>query len=167
MSTFSYSDMPLTIKDYFLQQSVWARGPLLGIKYAISYIKNNEKENSLTILLWGIKLFLHYLYWLSEPIIIFSGAVFLAADKDCLSLFMLLILYVAYLYLVFSLPYYNRQDEKKQFIMIKSFHNRLLYISLFNLLHCIGPIICLKNYILETFGKKKLDKFKTPKASVD
>lgn len=146
---FSDSDMPLTLKDYIKQQSVWARGPMMAFKYLSTIF-------SFTI---PFKLFLHYVYWLTEPLmmlVLFISSFFLSIYHLLFTAFIFFI----YFYVVLILP--NIEQIKK----IKFVFNPVkIYFSFicFFLIHAIGPVLALKNVFLESAKLKNEEKFKTPK----
>ncbi len=145
---FSNSDMPLNVSDYIKQQSVWARGPLLSFKY----VKCKKQ------IVPAMKLFFHFLYWICEPwfmclmvvIPMMYGNVYLTAFS--------LLLCIMYFVCVLVLP------NKKHITPVLN-HPIKYLISCFGffIIHSFGPILALKNILLEKIGLQKEHKFKTPK----
>ena len=146
---FSDSDMPLTLKDYIRQQSVWARGPMMAFKYSTI-------ASSFII---PLKLFLHYIYWLTEPIMmlfLFVSSCFLSAYHLLLTAFIFFI----YFYIVLILP--NVEQISRIKILLNPIKIYFSFICFF-LIHSIGPILALKNVFMESLNLKNEEKFKTPK----
>lgn len=146
---FSNSDMPLNLIDYIKQQSVWARGPLL----AFGYIKNKKQ------VVPAIKLFLHFLYWICEPWFMVGVMLIPFVYKNIYLIIFSLSLYVIYFLSVLVLPNKEHSDQ-----VIKHPIKYFVACFCFFVIHSFGPILAIKNIVLEKLGLKKEYKFKTPKS---
>ena len=143
---FSQSDMPLSISDYIKQQTVWARGPMMAFKYI-----TGQKQ-----FFPAMKLFLHFVYWLIEPILMILLIVLSVLSG---SLPILLVIFIIYFMCVLCLPNLKYASNIKKYPL-----KYTISCFIFFVIHSFGPIITLKNVLLEKIGLRTEHKFKTPKA---
>jgi len=159
-SGFSRSDMPICLDDYLQQQIAWSRGPML----ALSYHRHNRSIHGQSNLFDAVKLFLHYIYWLFDPLLFYGLALYLIITLNFIAFFFLFALLVLYFYIVFEAPFKSSgvyACDRRPFL------RRVPYITLFYAIHCVGPILSLNNIIKEKLLKVDTLKFKTPKQKTD
>lgn len=145
---FSKSDMPLNLNDYIKQQTVWSRGPMFAIKYA-----HNSKQ-----ILPAIKLFLHFIYWMFEPVFMLFLILISLFSGNMYMVFGTMLLFIIYFFCVLILPNKKYTSDAEKYPI-----KYTISCFLFFILHSFGPFIALKNFILEKIGLQKEQKFKTPK----
>lgn len=151
------ADFATSIRSYIKQQTVWFNGPLYAFQYwRLLCLKNRfsigEKFLALSL---AYKLFLHAVYWLLAPIILYIIPLFCMKNIYQLLLWLIIILlempathFVVKEYLKsIGVPENKLPDPS------------LFYCPVFYFLHCIGPF---RGIVLKLIGKNRQDdKYKT------
>lgn len=150
------SDFAKSITSYIKQQTVWFNGPLYAFQYMKLWFSKSEyskKEKHMAFVL-AVKLFLHAIYWIGSPLILYIVPVFCIVNIYQLILWCIIIL--------FQMPithYFVRITLIKIGVPDNLLASPSIFCVVFYFLHCIGPI---RGIIMKCVGKNtQKDKYKT------
>lgn len=150
---FEIAESPNRLKVYINQQDTWYNGPSKAFWY---YRNSYNKYHGLRAILLSFKLFLHAIYWVTAPIILYICCGLLVDSIEKVVLWIVVCLLhlpiTNYCVQLFVNRYYSNSEDCK-------LPQASLACLPFYLLHCIGPI---KNIFRQIVGRNTMDnKYKT------
>lgn len=148
------ADFAVTVRSYIKQQTVWFNGPLYAFQYRKLYMDNNIGKDVFTRSL-SLKLFLHAVYWLCGPFILYIIPLFCIHNIRQLIVWLIIIFFETTCTHSIISNFLSKEGFPKEYIAKPSF----LFCPLFYFIHCLGP---LRGLLLKMIGRNNQeDKYKT------
>ena len=148
------SESPDKMNVYLNQQDTWYNGPIYAFKYYRLY-KKKENCDRYRCLLFAFKLFLHAIYWIAAPLILYFACMVMIDSIEKIIIWLIII----FLHMPFTnyLVHYFAKKHKKH--MDFSVPCASMACIPFYLIHCLGP---MKNIWKQLKGRNTIDnKYKT------
>lgn len=148
------AESPDKINVYLNQQDTWYNGPVYAFEYYRLY-KKKENCDKYRCFLFAFKLFLHAIYWIAAPLILYFACMFMIDSVEKIIIWLIII----FLHMPFTNFIVHCFAKKHKKHMDFSVPRASVACIPFYFIHCLGP---LKNIWKQLKGRNTIDnKYKT------